>query len=114
MIRRPPRSTLFPYATLFRSAFVTPASWASLETSVDGVYAVGDLLPPPSQARANVAYAEGRLVAEHLAGKRTQSLDYTAVPRVTHGLTETAAVGLTEPQARALAADVEVVMLPLG
>src|SRR5256886_7690260 len=25
MIRRPPRSTLFPYTTLFRSAMVTPA-----------------------------------------------------------------------------------------
>src|SRR3712207_8012349 len=24
MIRRPPRSTLFPYTTLFRSGFVTP------------------------------------------------------------------------------------------
>src|SRR2546428_9880163 len=26
MIRRPPRSTLFPYTTLFRSAFTWPAS----------------------------------------------------------------------------------------
>src|ERR1022692_238949 len=26
MIRRPPRSTLFPYTTLFRSALVAPAS----------------------------------------------------------------------------------------
>src|SRR3989449_4669677 len=26
MIRRPPRSTLFPYTTLFRSGFVLPAS----------------------------------------------------------------------------------------
>src|SRR5256885_12743368 len=26
MIRRPPRSTLFPYTTLFRSAFVTHAN----------------------------------------------------------------------------------------
>src|SRR5260221_1135204 len=26
MIRRPPRSTLFPYTTLFRSVFVFPAS----------------------------------------------------------------------------------------
>src|SRR3712207_9478755 len=26
MIRRPPRSTLFPYTTLFRSAHVVPAS----------------------------------------------------------------------------------------
>src|SRR2546426_7862166 len=25
MIRRPPRSTLFPYTTLFRSLFLTPA-----------------------------------------------------------------------------------------
>src|SRR3712207_7488146 len=28
MIRRPPRSTLFPYTTLFRSAPSAPASWA--------------------------------------------------------------------------------------
>src|SRR2546426_9328606 len=28
MIRRPPRSTLFPYTTLFRSAAATPALWA--------------------------------------------------------------------------------------
>src|SRR2546429_4878909 len=27
MIRRPPRSTLFPYTTLFRSPFVQPAAW---------------------------------------------------------------------------------------
>src|SRR2546430_10454905 len=25
MIRRPPRSTLFPYTTLFRSGFITPS-----------------------------------------------------------------------------------------
>src|SRR5258708_21980257 len=29
MIRRPPRSTLFPYTTLFRS-FLAPACWKSL------------------------------------------------------------------------------------
>src|SRR2546429_5698445 len=28
MIRRPPRSTLFPYTTLFRSAFNTPCAGA--------------------------------------------------------------------------------------
>src|SRR2546422_2052671 len=27
MIRRPPRSTLFPYTTLFRSRALTPAAW---------------------------------------------------------------------------------------
>src|SRR2546430_13647929 len=30
MIRRPPRSTLFPYTTLFRSRYVTPAEFAHL------------------------------------------------------------------------------------
>src|SRR2546427_5765278 len=30
MIRRPPRSTLFPYTTLFRSAFVSTAFTAAL------------------------------------------------------------------------------------
>src|SRR3712207_6989101 len=27
MIRRPPRSTLFPYTTLFRSGWTSPRSW---------------------------------------------------------------------------------------
>src|SRR2546422_2995445 len=27
MIRRPPRSTLFPYTTLFRSLMITPQEW---------------------------------------------------------------------------------------
>src|SRR5260370_8957341 len=33
MIRRPPRSTLFPYTTLFRSSFVDPSLEATLLTS---------------------------------------------------------------------------------
>src|SRR5260370_26068238 len=33
MIRRPPRSTLFPYTTLFRSRF--PASFASITTQAE-------------------------------------------------------------------------------
>src|SRR2546430_10324614 len=31
MIRRPPRSTLFPYTTLFRSELVDRAPWAALQ-----------------------------------------------------------------------------------
>src|SRR5256885_13161555 len=33
MIRRPPRSTLFPYTTLFRSHHCTPA-WATVQDSL--------------------------------------------------------------------------------
>src|SRR6266581_7699233 len=36
MIRRPPRSTLFPYTTLFRSASPTPVATASSRTSSPG------------------------------------------------------------------------------
>src|SRR2546427_4454095 len=35
MIRRPPRSTLFPYTTLFRSNFVNVTSEAGLNTVAD-------------------------------------------------------------------------------
>src|SRR5690348_17549842 len=38
MIRRPPRSTLFPYTTLFRShAKITCARWAGLVVSSGGL-----------------------------------------------------------------------------
>src|SRR5438874_9795761 len=51
MIRRPPRSTLFPYTTLFRSgAVVEVFSSASTQparvyTDAKGFYAVANLLP---------------------------------------------------------------------
>src|SRR5690554_5870046 len=35
MIRRPPRSTLFPYTTLFRSCSPSPASGTSARASVN-------------------------------------------------------------------------------
>jgi dihydrolipoamide dehydrogenase len=60
----------------------------ALETSVPGVYAVGDLLGPPAPARANSAFAEGMLVAERIAGIEGPGIDYAQVPRVTHGITE--------------------------
>src|SRR5260370_10101798 len=33
MIRRPPRSTLFPYTTLFRSSHLTTSTWSSCTTA---------------------------------------------------------------------------------
>src|SRR3712207_7045312 len=44
MIRRPPRSTLFPYTTLFRSA----GEWITLDPAV--IYEI------PSQAAMNIVY----------------------------------------------------------
>jgi len=54
MIRRPPRSTLFPYTTLFRSVYhfpgtgeetslaVTPKGYATYRKSTNRVVVVGD------------------------------------------------------------------------
>src|SRR3712207_7249232 len=37
MIRRPPRSTLFPYTTLFRSFFAVPRIWEKLKAGLEGM-----------------------------------------------------------------------------
>src|SRR5947207_4829907 len=39
MTRLPPRSTLFPYTTLFRSSMVTaaPSAWRTMETALRGL-----------------------------------------------------------------------------
>ena len=91
-----------------------PVDWNSLETDAQGVYAVGDLLPSPSPARAHVAYAEGMLVADHIGGRPTTGIDYVNVPRITHGLIESACVGMTELQAREEGFDVETRWAPIG
>jgi dihydrolipoamide dehydrogenase len=80
--------------------YVVPANWDTLETDAPGVYAVGDLLPPPSLALAHASFAEGMLVAERAAGQEPPPIDYTGVARVTYCTPEVASVGLTERQAR--------------
>src|SRR5260221_9749109 len=42
MIRRPPRSTLFPYTTLFRSEYVVPSAGVPLTDSLVLVLRDGD------------------------------------------------------------------------
>src|SRR5256886_17017793 len=66
MIRRPPRSTLFPYTTLFRSFLVTGKTpeevdeelRSHLEHLMETNIAAG---MPPDQARRNAAIAFGGL-----------------------------------------------------
>src|SRR3712207_9023000 len=68
MIRRPPRSTLFPYTTLFRSqTFIHLAEWESLS-------------PEPGTALANVFLeedAEIQDLAKHLT-KSERSEEHTS------------------------------------
>ncbi|NUS87737.1 MAG: FAD-dependent oxidoreductase [Streptomyces sp.] len=95
--------------------FIAPADWSRLETAVPGIHVVGDLLPPPSLGLAHASFAEGLLVAETLAGLSPQPrpVDYDTVPRVTYSSPQTAAVGLSEAQARERGLDVVVNTMPL-
>ncbi|MCE3031406.1 dihydrolipoyl dehydrogenase [Streptomyces sp. CMSTAAHL-2] len=93
--------------------FVVPADRDRLETAVPGIHVVGDLLPPPSLGLAHASFAEGLVVAETLAGLRPTPVDYTAVPRVTYSSPQTAAVGLTEAEARAGGHEPAVRAMPL-
>ncbi|MFJ2029204.1 dihydrolipoyl dehydrogenase [Streptosporangium sp. NPDC087985] len=68
------------------------------QTSVPGVYAVGDLIPTLQLAHAG--FAEGILVAEHIAGLNPAPIDYDGVPRITYSDPEVASVGITSAQAR--------------
>jgi dihydrolipoamide dehydrogenase len=68
------------------------------QTSVPNVYAVGDLIPTLQLAHAG--FAEGILVAEHIAGLNPTPIDYDGVPRVTYSHPEVASCGLTEAVAR--------------
>ncbi|WP_328583857.1 dihydrolipoyl dehydrogenase [Streptomyces sp. NBC_00370] len=92
---------------------VVPADWTRLETAVPGIHVVGDLLPPPSLGLAHASFAEGLLVAETLAGVASQPVDYATVPRVTYSSPQTAAVGLTEEEARNRGHEVRVNTMPL-
>jgi dihydrolipoamide dehydrogenase len=68
------------------------------QTSVPGVYAVGDLIP--TLQLAHVGFAEGILVAEHIAGQNPRPIDYDGVPRVTYSQPEVASCGLSEAVAK--------------
>ncbi|MDQ0717066.1 dihydrolipoamide dehydrogenase [Streptomyces luteogriseus] len=93
--------------------FVVPGDWDRLETAVPGIHVVGDLLPPPSLGLAHASFEEGLLVAETLAGVPSAPVDYAVVPRITYSSPQTAAVGLSEAEARARGYEVETNTLPL-
>src|SRR5256885_5557545 len=68
MIRRPPRSTLFPYTTLFRSA--------------DGAEAVEALaLAPLATAAVDLVFALGHIVGKAVAGHMLQRIGHGHIAR---------------------------------
>src|SRR2546430_5171262 len=74
MIRRPPRSTLFPYTTLFRSREL-PAGFAVPDTVQAVVAARIDLLDPEEKQALQAASVIGRIFRseEHTSELQSQS-----------------------------------------
>jgi len=84
---------------------------AHLATDEPGVFAIGDVVTvdgKPHPQLAHVASHEGIGVAERLAGKKTEPLNYDRVPSATYCQPEVAGVGLTEAEAKKRGYDVKV------
>jgi dihydrolipoamide dehydrogenase len=79
---------------------------------IDGIWAVGDVVP--TLALAHVAFAEGFVVADAIAGLEPLPVDHHQAPRVTYSTPEVASVGLTEPQAKAAFGQVTATRVTLG
>jgi len=80
-------------------------------TIAPDVYAIGDCVP--TLALAHVAAAEGRYVADLVAGTGPTRLRPQAFPHATYCHPEIASVGLSEEQARAQGLDVIIGRLPM-
>ena len=82
-----------------------------MATDEPGVYAIGDVVTvdgKPHPQLAHVASFEGIGVAERLAGKNTEPLNYDRIPSATYCRPEVAGVGLTEAEAKKRGYDVKV------
>ena len=77
-----------------------------MATNVPGVFAIGDVTG--KMALAHVASAQGVAAAEHIAGRETQALDYSVMPRATYCQPQIASFGLSEEEAREQGYEVKV------
>jgi dihydrolipoamide dehydrogenase len=82
-----------------------------MATDEPGVFAIGDVVNvngKPHAQLAHVASHEGIGVAERLAGKPVEPVNYDRVPSATYCWPEVAGVGLTEAEAKRRGFDVKV------
>jgi dihydrolipoamide dehydrogenase len=75
-----------------------------MQTNIAGIYAIGDVVPTP--LLAHVAFQEGVIAAEKIAGHTPIPINYLQVPNCTYSDPQIASVGLTE--AKAVAAGYKV------
>src|SRR2546427_2109263 len=82
MIRRPPRSTLFPYTTLFRSGrIITKYSTTNISASGAMPYSC-DMKSPPEAAAAGAVWAKAEEIntgkTPGLEGRKRRSEEHTS------------------------------------
>ncbi|MCU4177133.1 dihydrolipoyl dehydrogenase [Carboxylicivirga sp. N1Y90] len=82
------------------------------KTSVEGVYAIGDIVP--GQALAHVASAEGIICVEKIAGHNPEALNYNNIPGCTYTVPEVASVGMTEKAAKEAGHELKVGKFPFS
>src|SRR3712207_7491225 len=79
MIRRPPRSTLFPYTTLFRSLRRERSKPAGLPGAIAARHAVHGFVPlAGGQQRRHVAPAQRHAALPHRRPARQRSEEHTS------------------------------------
>jgi dihydrolipoamide dehydrogenase len=86
-------------------------------TNIDGISAIGDVISVGGKPHAQLAHlssAEGVLVAERIAGRTIEPIDYDHVPASTYCDPEIGSVGLTEVEAKARGYDVRVGTFPFS
>lgn len=86
-------------------------------TGVEGISAIGDVITVdgrPHPQLAHVSSAEGIAVAERIAGRRVEPINYDHVPACTYCEPEIGSVGLTEGEARERGHDVIVGSFPFN
>ena len=81
-----------------------------MRTNVPGLYAVGDVVP--TAQLAHVAFQEGVVAVEHIAGKNPPAINYLHVPNCTYCDPQIASVGLTEAKAVGTGKKVKVGKFP--
>jgi dihydrolipoamide dehydrogenase len=88
-----------------------------LRTNIPGMSAIGDVITTGTRAHPQLAHlssAEGILVAERIAGRDVQPINYDQVPSCTYCEPEIGSVGLTEREAAERGFDVNVGTFPFG
>ena len=86
-------------------------------TNVAGISAIGDVITFGTGAHpqlAHLASAEGVILAERIAGRNPQPINYDQVPGCTYCDPEIGSIGLTEAEAKKRGFDVVVGQFPFG